>query len=48
VLKYKIGFLPLYICLEKLAIVYVKKIYKGLVREYIKREYNTILAIIAY
>ena len=34
--------------LEELAIAYAERTRKGLVREYIKREYNTIRAIIAY
>jgi hypothetical protein len=34
--------------LEELAIAYIERTREGLVREYIKREYNTIWAIIAY
>ena len=48
VLKHKIGFLPLQIHLEELAVAYIKKTQEGLAREYIKRECNTIQAIIAY
>jgi len=42
VLEYKIGFLPLQIYLEELAIAYAERMQKGPVREYIKRKCNTI------
>ena len=34
--------------LKELAIVYAKRTREGLAREYIKKEYNTIRAIVAY
>jgi len=48
VLEYKIGFPPLQMHLEKLAIAYMERIQKGLIREHIKKECNTIRATIVY
>ena len=42
------GFLPLQIYLEELAIAYTEKIREGPAREYIKRECNAIRATIAH
>ena len=42
------GFPPLQIHLEELAVAYIEKIREGLAKEHIKRECNAIRAIIAY
>ena len=42
------GFLPLQIHLEELAIAYIEKTQEGPAREHIKRECNTIQATIAH
>ena len=42
------GFPPLQIYLEELAIAYTERTQEGLAREYIKRECNTIRATIVY
>ena len=42
------GFPPLQIHLEELAVAYTKRTREGLAKEHIKREYNTIRAIIAH
>jgi hypothetical protein len=48
VLEHKTGFPPLQIHLEELAIAYAERTREGPAREHIKRECNTIRAIIAY
>ena len=48
VLEHEMGFLPLQIYLEELAVTYIKKIREGPARKHIKKKYNTIQAIIAY
>ena len=48
VLEYEIGFPPLQIYLEELAVTYIEKIKEGLAKKHIKREYNAIQAIIAH
>ena len=42
------GFLLLQIHLEELAVAYIERTQEGPIKEYIKREYNTIQAIIAH
>ena len=42
VLEHKIGFPPLQIYLEELAIAYIERTLKGPAREYIKKECNII------
>ena len=48
VLKHEMGFLPLQIHLEELAVAYIERTQEGLTKKHIKRECNTIQATIAH
>ena len=48
VLEHEMGFLPIQIHLKELAVAYAEKIQEGPAKKYIKRECNTIWAIIAH
>ena len=48
VLEHEMGFPPLQIYLEELAVAYTKRTREGPAREHIKREYNAIQATIAH